>query len=146
MLNTCSLNLTHWNYNYKQFPPTPCFVHRVDAKPPVFTDCSTEYRSTDPCPTKQGFRLHGKIRSCYSLGLYLRTLANFKCGERAGGKGAKLRGARRTRSEFSQLQKIFRKLKEEFTKWRSLSLSFFLSSPFLSLYPPPPLPPSLPPQ
>ncbi len=22
--------------SYKHFPPTPCFVHRVDAKPPVF--------------------------------------------------------------------------------------------------------------
>ncbi len=30
--------------SYKQFPPTPCFVHRVDVKPSVFL----EYRSTEP--------------------------------------------------------------------------------------------------
>ncbi len=70
---------------------------------------------------------------------HLRTLptdsGKFQVWGASGGKGAKLWGARRTRSEFSQLQKIFRKLKEEFTKWRSLYLSFF---PF-SVPPPPPL-------
>ncbi len=35
----CSLNLPHWP-SYLQFPPTPCFVHRIDAVPPVFRDCT----------------------------------------------------------------------------------------------------------
>ncbi len=57
----------------------PCFVHRVfiDVKPCVFmlVSCSTEVQS--PCSIEQGLsRLHGKISSCYSLGLYLRTLAD----------------------------------------------------------------------
>ncbi len=30
--------------SYKQFPPTPSFVHRVDAKHPVIRDCKKKYR------------------------------------------------------------------------------------------------------
>jgi hypothetical protein len=29
----------HTGTSYIQCPPTPCFVHRVDAKAPVFRDC-----------------------------------------------------------------------------------------------------------
>jgi len=51
----------------KKCSPNPCFIHRVDAKPPVFRDYrlqsplfwSIEYRRT-----KQALRLHGKISSC----------------------------------------------------------------------------------
>jgi hypothetical protein len=58
----------------KNFPPTPCFVYRVDAKPPVFIDGtpvpsylyrlvhavqSTEVQS--PCSVKQVLRLRSKI-------------------------------------------------------------------------------------
>ncbi len=33
VLSSCSLNICP---SYKHFPPTPCFVHRVDTEPPVF--------------------------------------------------------------------------------------------------------------
>ncbi len=50
--------------SYKQFPPTPCFVHQVDTKPFVVHKCRAL------CSTEQRLRPHG---CCYSLGLYLRT-------------------------------------------------------------------------
>ncbi len=52
---------------------TPCSVHRVD----------TKYLSPKPpALLSRGLRLHGKIRSCYTLGLYLRTqmIVNFFSG------------------------------------------------------------------
>jgi hypothetical protein len=37
VLSSCSLNLSHYD-NYEHFLPNPSFVHRVDAKRPVFRD------------------------------------------------------------------------------------------------------------
>ncbi len=69
--------------SYRQFLPTPCFVHRADAKPPAFRDVTPVPSFLDtvvsrtavksPCSFEHGLRLHGKNSSCCTSGLYLRT-------------------------------------------------------------------------
>ncbi len=62
------------------YPPTPCLFHREDAKSPVFRDCTLivlhrVHNCREPTnSTEQDLRLHSKISSRYSWGLYLRAL------------------------------------------------------------------------
>ena len=58
---------------YKHLPPTPRFVHRVDAKPTAFWDRTlvpsflcTEYSNFF---LEQGLRPHGKLSSCNTVRL-----------------------------------------------------------------------------
>ncbi len=64
--STCRTGIT-----YTQFLPSPCCVHRVNLKPHVFRDCTVHI---EPLLDRAGSQTRGKISSCYSLGLYLRTL------------------------------------------------------------------------
>ncbi len=62
------------------YPPTPCLFHREDAKSPVFRDCTLivlyrVHNCREPTnSTEQDLRLHSKISSRYSWGLYLRAM------------------------------------------------------------------------
>ncbi len=62
---TLAPSTCHTDTSYKQFPPTHCFVHRIDVKSPVFSYCT---------------QIPWQISSCYSLGLYLRTQRACKKG------------------------------------------------------------------
>ncbi len=76
MLSTSSLNVSHC-LSYKHFPLSPCFVHRVDTKPRD----GTGLKSPPFYLKKYFFSWAGtqtppppKITSCFTIGLYLRTL------------------------------------------------------------------------
>jgi hypothetical protein len=54
VLSTCSLNL-RTGPSFKHFPPTSCFVHRVDRKPLAFRDGT-------PVPSLCSFSLEQELR------------------------------------------------------------------------------------